>query len=242
MSTTSQTEFNFQWANIPCELNDNTPDRIKELLDLTKLPASFFHSKLCLDVGCGSGRYTYAMQQLGAVVDSIDINEEAIVRCKTINPNARVFDLLKLEPNPVYDLVFCFGVIHHCANPRMAFSKLTSQVVKGGILFIMVYHQKTTPFYARIQDSWHKYTLKEKLDLCKFMVWRYGGTIYGWFDAFNPKFNWGFTENEVKNMFIEEGFENIKLVHTISRFNVNKSYNINMIGQKKSINKISGGG
>jgi hypothetical protein len=27
MSTSSKTEFDFQWANIPCELNDNTSDR-----------------------------------------------------------------------------------------------------------------------------------------------------------------------------------------------------------------------
>ena len=44
------------------------------------------------------------MQKLGAKrVDSVDMSEEAIKRCKEINPDAYVFDIWNLKPNPIYD-------------------------------------------------------------------------------------------------------------------------------------------
>ena len=40
---------------------------------------SFIKNKICLDAGSGPGRWTYAMQKLGANrVDSFDMSEEAI--------------------------------------------------------------------------------------------------------------------------------------------------------------------
>jgi len=232
-TTTSKAEFDFQWANIPCELNDNLPHRIEELLDLTKLPRDFFRGKLCLDAGCGSGRYTWAMQQLGAKVDSIDISSSAIERCKQINPNATVKDILKLEPTHAYDFVFSFGVIHHCANPREAFTKLASQVKPRGLLYVMLYHKDTQEVYHEARRNWSLLTESQKVSVATFMAWRFGGHVYGWFDALNPLFNWAFSENEVKRMFIEEGFTNIKLVHTFSKYWLGKNYNVCMIGEKR---------
>ena len=45
--------------------------------------------------------------------------------------------------------------------------------------------------------------------------------LHGWFDAFNPKYNWSFNEKQIKNWFEKEGFKKIKLV---------TKYNINMQG------------
>ena len=89
------TEFDYQWKNLPSkdiEYNDN---RIQEFLSFTKLnPEKTILRSDCLDAGCGIGRYTYAMQKLGAnSVKSIDISSEAIKKCKEINPNAFVFNI-----------------------------------------------------------------------------------------------------------------------------------------------------
>jgi len=46
------------------------------------------------------------MQKLGATVDSFDISEEAIAKCREINPNAYVFDLLMPKPKPHMILLF----------------------------------------------------------------------------------------------------------------------------------------
>jgi len=36
--------------------------------------------------------------------------------------------------------------------------------------------------------------LDQKLSYCEKKVQSYGGTIPGWFDAYNPTYNWGFTK------------------------------------------------
>ena len=41
-----------------------------------------------------------------------------------------------------YDFVFSFGVLHHNKDPRKSFSKIASQVKRGGKLHIMVYDKK----------------------------------------------------------------------------------------------------
>ena len=103
---------------------------------------NFFYDKVCLDAGCGPGRWTYSMQQLGAKnVDSFDVSDEAVKRCMEINPDAYVGSIFDLKPNPVYDFVLSWGVLHHNKNTREAFSKVASQVKKDGMLHIMVYNK-----------------------------------------------------------------------------------------------------
>ena len=37
----------------------------------------------CLDVGCGSGNYTYALQQAGLLMDGVDISAEMLNKAKS---------------------------------------------------------------------------------------------------------------------------------------------------------------
>jgi 2-polyprenyl-3-methyl-5-hydroxy-6-metoxy-1,4-benzoquinol methylase len=217
-------EFDYQWKNLKCTDGEYTQERRKELLDLTKLKSSFFMSKLCLDAGCGNGRYTYAMLQLDASVESIDISPEAIKACKQINPNARVFDIMNLQADPKFDFVFCWGVLHHLKDPRAGFIRVASQVKPQGILHIMVYNKKTQKTYEHGRQIWGTLSNEEKLKLCREMMSKYGGHIHGWWDAYNPQYNWSFEPKEIKRWFEEEGFRKIKLT---------KKYNINMRGVKK---------
>ena len=78
------TEFDYQWKNLPSEDIEYNDLRVKEFLSFTKLkPEKSIVGKDCLDAGCGIGRYTYAMQKLGAnKVNSLDISSEAIKNVK----------------------------------------------------------------------------------------------------------------------------------------------------------------
>ena len=217
-------EFDYQWKNLPSKNIEYSEDRAKELLKLTKLPASFFEGKLCLDAGCGSGRYTYAMQRLGANVDSFDLSEEVVNQCKKINPKAYVFDLLNLDQTPIYDFVLCWGVLHHLPDPRLGFQKVASQLRCSGILHIMVYHRKTQEIYEEGRQRWQNLGTEERLRLVQEMIQKIGGDVHGWWDAFNPRYNWSFEPREIERWFRDEGFEDIKLT---------QKYNINMRGKKK---------
>lgn len=230
-------EFDYQWKNLPSPDIEFNGNRITEFLKFTKINANqTIGGKYCLDAGCGNGRYTYAMQKLGAMrVDSFDISAEGVAKCKEVNPDAFVLDIMDLKslPRPVYDFVLCWGVLHHMEEPRKAFSKLASQVTRnkgklvspvtknGGILHIMVYNKASQGSYSEDRKAWPDISLEEKLKLCEQKVKNFGGTIHGWFDALNPKFNWGFTEREVKKWFQEEGFLKIRIT---------TNYNINIQG------------
>lgn len=146
---------------------------------------------------------------------------------KKINPTARVFDLFELEPNPVYDFVLSWGVLHHTKDTREAFSKVASQVKKGGMLHVMIYDKKNDYFYDGFRGKtspekhkfWEKLSMKEKIELCEKKAKEKGGNIHGWFDALNPKYNWSFSPEVVKQWFVEEGFSHIKYGNM--KFNIN---------------------
>jgi SAM-dependent methyltransferase len=180
------------------------------------------------------------MQKLGAKkVDSFDISSEAIKRCKKINPNAYVNNILSLKPDPVYDFVMSMGVLHHNRNTREAFSKVASQVKKGGMLHIMVYDKKYDHEYDGYRGDtsiekhkeWEKLSFEEKIKMCEKKTKTVGGDIHGWFDAFNPEFNWSFSPEEVKGWFKEEGFDKMKLI-VKSHFNSIPTSQVNMNGVK----------
>ena len=241
-------DFDEQWEKVMGEEYfekkrgqfDFTQKRVEEFKKLTGVKDNEFAGKICLDAGCGPGIWTYAMQKLGAKkVDSFDISSEAIKRCEKINPNAYVGNIFDLKPNLVYDFVMCMGVLHHNRNTREAFSKVASQVKKGGMLHIMVYDKKYDHEYDGYRGDtsiekhkeWEKLSFEKKIKICENKVQTVGGDIHGWFDAFNPEVSFSFTPEEVKEWFKEEGFDKIKL-RVKSHFNSIPISQVNMNGIK----------
>lgn len=239
------TDFDYQWEFLlGSESLTNEEDkfqctkkRMKEFLKLTGIKPwykkhSFIKGKKCLDAGCGPGRFTCAMKLLGASkVDSFDISEQAIKRCKEINPDAYVFDIWDLKPNPEYDFVLSWGVLHHTKNTREAFSKVASQVKKGGMLHVMIYNKENDWAYDGFRGEtcvdkhqyWVSLTREEQIKMCEDKVRQYNGrgNVHIWFDAFNPEFNWSHSADEVKQWFEEEGFTDIKLRMVKQNINMN---------------------
>jgi 2-polyprenyl-3-methyl-5-hydroxy-6-metoxy-1,4-benzoquinol methylase len=219
-------EFDYQWKNLPSKAIEYTDDKVREFLKVTGLKKSLLgkcaaiKDKKCFDIGCGNGRYTFAMLRLGAAqVDSIDVSSEAIAKCKSINPNAKILSIFDLDPNPAYDFVLSWGVLNHISKPREGFAKLASQVSRKGMLHIMVYHRETQYPYVEGRQLWRSYTQEQKIQYCRDMIAKNGwGDMHGWFDALNPEYNWSWHEDEVRNWFEEEGFNDIKL---ITRHNIN---------------------
>ena len=184
-------DFDDQWKFImeeeyqnPKGLFECNDERIKEFLKLVGMHSffkrtKFFHDKVCLDAGCGPGRWTYALQQLGAKkVDSIDVSGEAVKLCKQINPDAHVLDIMDLEPNPSHDFVLSWGVIHHMEDTRKAFSQLVKQLKHGGMLHLMLYNKEHDWYYdgyrgdtcVEKHNEWEVLTMEQKIDMCRKKV------------------------------------------------------------------------
>jgi len=113
-----------------------------------------------LDAGCGTGVTSIALSEKCKNLWAIDISKKSLAFAKKlankhqkININFKVASVVKLPfKNANFDLVFCWGVIHHTINPSLAISELCRVLKNSGVLVIAAY-QKTwlTPFYELIR-------------------------------------------------------------------------------------------
>lgn len=111
-------------------------------------PLEWFQGKVCLDAGCGSGRYSIALSLLGAKnVFGIDVGRESIrdarKRAKRIGtPNVK-FKTVSIEKLPFkdkfFDAVIFSGVLHHTLHQDRAMSEIARVLRPKGMLYTLVY-------------------------------------------------------------------------------------------------------
>lgn len=121
------------------------PRLVDQFLGECALPAEFFDGKRALDAGCGSGRWTYALAELGANVIGVDLTAGGPESAHAVlgeRPNVEFAqaDLFALPfRSEAFDFVMSWGVLHHTRDTRAAFQRLVPLVKPGGTLFVMVY-------------------------------------------------------------------------------------------------------
>src|SRR5688572_14130551 len=112
--------FGRLWGPYDQQLFDESVALFHRRLELIGFDKSFFRDKVVLDAGCGGGRNTVAMAQLGAAESyGIDISatgiEDAALRAADY-PQAR-FLQASVEnipfPDQTFDAVWCAGVLMH---------------------------------------------------------------------------------------------------------------------------------
>jgi ubiquinone/menaquinone biosynthesis C-methylase UbiE len=124
-----------------------TPRLVQQWLDEIQLPADWFKGKVVLDAGCGSGRWTYAMAQLGATVVAIDLTNAGVevthrATAQLENVAALQASVFHLPFRPgSFDLVVSWGVLHHTPDTRAAFERVAPLVKKGGQFYAMFYEK-----------------------------------------------------------------------------------------------------
>jgi SAM-dependent methyltransferase len=114
-----------------------------------QLPKEYFAGRVVLDVGCGSGRWTYAMAMLGANVVAVDFTDSAVDITREVTkdlPNVDVIqaNLFRLPfKADAFDFIVSWGVLHHTRNTHCAFQKVAPLVRSGGTFHIMVYERRS---------------------------------------------------------------------------------------------------
>lgn len=104
--------------------------------------------KSVLDVGCGIGLDSYAMQKQGLDVTAIDLTDVAVQaahkRFVTTNADGK-FCVTNAEHLPFnnnsFDYVYSFGVMHHAPNTERCIEEAYRVLKKGGEAKIMLYHR-----------------------------------------------------------------------------------------------------
>jgi ubiquinone/menaquinone biosynthesis C-methylase UbiE len=116
---------------------------------------NFFRNKTVIDVGCGSGRYTYGISLLGAKqVFGIDFNKAGIKLAKKFFKRKNIIfkqnDVLNIKfKDSTFDVVFCNGVLQHTTDIDKGIQELFRICKPGGFIYLFVYGDGGIYFRAR---------------------------------------------------------------------------------------------
>jgi len=129
------------------------------------------------------------------------------------------------------DILWCEGVIVHTSEPQKAFQALSELVKPGGRLYLWVYPSDRLSVYQRIRDwLFVPYRLPRPLlkvlsnviAFALFPLMRATGRkrslrtlAFGLFDNLSPRYQWRYTEEEVRSMFLQAGFVDLQLKGTV---------------------------
>jgi 2-polyprenyl-3-methyl-5-hydroxy-6-metoxy-1,4-benzoquinol methylase len=117
------------------------------------LGTSDLSGRTFLDVGCGSGLFSLAAHRLGARVRSFDFDADSVVAASELRARFASDSDWSVERGSIldedfvatlgrYDVVYCWGVLHHTGEMWRALDLLSGLVVPGGLLYISIYNDQ----------------------------------------------------------------------------------------------------
>ncbi len=158
--------FGRNWKNFLESLSD---EKIKEAEDsLTSFLGGKqnIEGKTFVDIGCGSGLFSYAAFLSGAEkIVSVDIDDYS-VNCVTslwekagrpenwIIKKGSALDTDFILSLGTFDIVYSWGVLHHTGNMYQAFDNVTRLVGQKGSFFLAIYNRFDTPFRGGTSEFW----------------------------------------------------------------------------------------
>jgi len=140
--------FGQLWAPFNDKLFAESVELFKKRIELAKFDIAWFNGKFCLDAGCGGGRNSIAMAQLGAKeVLGIDLGKEGLVdarrRAVELGYNNIRFEYASIldipAQNDSFDMVWCAGVMMITDDAESALDELVRVLKPGGHLYLLVY-------------------------------------------------------------------------------------------------------
>lgn len=136
--------FGKEWS----QFSSFEDDELKNIGDdyFHMLPSDLIDgSKIALDVGCGSGRWTKLIAPKMKWVEAVDPSSSVFVAKENCakNSNVRVsqasVDNLPFNSN-TFDLVFSLGVLHHIPDTAAGITKCVEMVKPGGFFLVYLYY------------------------------------------------------------------------------------------------------
>lgn len=225
----TRASFDYQWLHLPQNrwslanpaYRDEVPAFVAGLLDL---PPGWFPGRDVLDAGCGCGRHAFALCRLGARVLAVDRSLPALratrKACSSFTGfrGAVATDLLHPVPaRGTFDLVWCFGVLHHTGDLPRALRNLRAQLRPGGILFLMLYgtprpgHPRDAEEIASL-EAWRlrlsSLPFSAKVDALRTVA--RDEEVLEYFDAVSPRVNERYAASEAEGWLVNEGFVDVR--------------------------------
>lgn len=133
-------------------LNQSRIDEAKRSL-VEFCGANMLEGKSFLDIGCGSGLFSFAAYKLGvSKILSFDFDIDSVASCNHIREREKdhsrwqVMQGSILDDNFVsgigkYDFVYAWGVLHHTGNMWKAIENALKLVADNGMLYLAIYNK-----------------------------------------------------------------------------------------------------
>ena len=136
--------FSYQWR-VFSEMYSHWEENFRSYFAPLVEPRAFA-GKLVLDAGCGFGRHAYYAARYGAEVVAMDLSEAvetAYANTREL-PGVHVIqgNIYRPPVRPLFDLVYCVGVLQHLPDPGAGFASLARLLRQGAALFVWVYGQR----------------------------------------------------------------------------------------------------
>ena len=183
-------------------------------------PTEVFGGKICVDAGCGSGKFSSALARFGAAkVIGLDIGEKGLefarAQARKVPYGDRLdyrygslFDM-PLEDSSV-DLVWSNGVIHHTLNYEGCLNEFSRVLKPGGDLFLYV--NGRFGLFELLQD-----TLRMSMERVPRSLYQYylkllginSGRIYWIMDCCYAPYEWK-SRDDVEALLVKYGFGDIR--------------------------------
>lgn len=209
--------FDFQWRNLtegPYLLSDKNwrKNVLDYILDELQTSRQDIVGKSVLDCGCGNGRWSYGFEKLGCSVHGFDISpsgvEYARERVAGRFDVANILDienLLCLYEENSFDIVWCWGVLHHTGDPKKAFDNIARFAKQGGILHIYVYGSKG--FGNRLlRFVFNLFGFETRVRLARILSAINHSSVHSNFDGLSPPLASQHSEREIEEWFWSDGF------------------------------------
>jgi len=146
-------DFGTNWRSfIDHHLTDESRQEALESLRAF-LPHDSLEGLTFVDVGCGSGLFSWAAYKLGAKrVVSFDVNPNSVACCRQLRAdegapdNWEVLEASILDEHTVrdlgeFDFVYSWGVLHHTGKMWEAIENSAALVKPGGLMWIAIYNR-----------------------------------------------------------------------------------------------------
>jgi len=152
MAIGTQHQFGYEW-HIYQEILPIYQEQFCRWISPVKL--EFFKNKTFMDAGCGIGRNSYWPLLAGASAGYAFDYDQRTVAVAQQNlqqfPNCTVVfqSIYEINFQAEFEIVFCIGVLHHLAKPRLAVENLVRSLKPGGTLILWVYAYEGNERYLK---------------------------------------------------------------------------------------------